>query len=310
MGWNHQPEVGVFCLAWTFPFCETIRIQVCHWADEAKTGLWTLVWSPEDFDQGHWQHTVTLPQSNSVVGVSVAFTPASKAGSMWQSWSWVAFSRAESMVHVAKYPNLEKHKPTEDASCHVSEKSIDTNHWPRATNHRFSPSLQVPLLHEPHCGLLHRQPAFAAPFLDMCSAIPWTVPGLWRFPRGLQENYVRSLWKKNRIVMDSLCCQLTLDWKKPSSNHFKHNFPFSIKKTNLFPTQKAKRFPKSQSAHFFFPRSALLTIYSTFMKGHFERLQFKAAVSEQVSGAGENEKKRQRIPMFGSYKNGRSKAAL
>jgi len=31
-------------------------------------------------------------------------------------------------------------------------------------------------------------------------------------------------------------------------------------------------------------QSALLTIYSTFMKGHFERLQFKAAVSEQVSG--------------------------
>lgn len=45
------------------------------------------------------------------------------------------------------------------------------------------------------------------------------------------------------------------------------------------------------------------------MKGHFERLQFKAAVSEQVSGASENEKKRQRIPMFGSYKNGRIKTA-
>lgn len=166
-----------------------MRIQVCYWADEAKAGLWTLVWSPKDFDQGHWQHTVTRRQSNSVVGVSVAFTPASKAISMWQSCSWVAFSRAQSMVHAAKYPNLEKHKPTEDASCHPFPIVI---HWhepltPGHKSHRFSPKTRYLCCMNPTAGsfivnqrLQRHFWTCAVPFPEQCLDFDrWTKRSLW-----------------------------------------------------------------------------------------------------------------------------------
>ena len=104
-----------------------------------------------------WSRTLAThsdpPQSNSVVGVSVVFG-ASKAGSMWQSWSGVAFSRVESMVHVAKYPNLEKHKPTEDESCRPFPIVI---HWhepltPGHKYHRFSPKIRYLCCMNPTAG--------------------------------------------------------------------------------------------------------------------------------------------------------------
>lgn len=47
---------------------------------------------------------------------------------------------------------------------------------------------EVPVLHEPHSGILHRQPAAAAAFLDLCCALP-RAAARWHgaVPRGTPE---------------------------------------------------------------------------------------------------------------------------
>lgn len=143
-----------------------------HWYDRQKILI-------KDIGNTQWP----APSQTRWVGVLVAFTPASKA---WRLVAILILSGIfKSWEHGSRCQISRPSKTQTNGRCILSRVlfrlwSIDMNHWPRATNPTdFRRKNQVPLLHEPHCGLLHRQPAFAAAFLDMCSAIPWTVPRLW-----------------------------------------------------------------------------------------------------------------------------------
>ena len=43
--------------------------EVCHWVDEAETGLWALVRPPEDFGERHWQHPAAWNEMGSMGSV-------------------------------------------------------------------------------------------------------------------------------------------------------------------------------------------------------------------------------------------------
>ena len=225
-----QAKVGRCVLPCIFsyfsPFFETNpnpRIQVCHWADEAKAGLWTLVWSPEDFDQGYWQHTVTRPKKRSnSVGFLEFFSERcwevlifeSMACGMPNILSWKQQTNPiASMYGIFTYI-YHKHRPNVGINIYhtwmvwelVSFSDIHWHsNWPRDPNQRNFDFNRYLCCMNPTAGsfivnqrLQRHFWTCAVPFPEQCL----DFEGRWT-KRSLREFYVfrGSLWKKNyRIV--------------------------------------------------------------------------------------------------------------
>ena len=173
-----------------------------------------------------WSRTLAThsdpPQSNSVVGVSVVFLEHQRleaCGNLDPEWHFQELRAWFTLPNIPTLKNTNQRKMNLVVLFRLW--SIDMNHWPRATNTTdfrlksgtfvaWTP-LRAPSSSTSVCSAIsgHVQ------CHSLNSALTLTVE-----PRGLPRSFMwGSLWKKrNNSQSRIVCvCQLTLDWKKPSS---------------------------------------------------------------------------------------------